>query len=132
MKIDPTKLDPVLRGYIIAALWTSLNGEKPLDDDYGMDDLAPETLAEMAADCAVFQRENGHLWKGKKTSRGGDGGVMDTQAGHDFWLTRNGHGAGFCDRPKIYGENEAEELTEACKNNECVLYVGDDNRLYVT
>lgn len=130
MKIDPTKLDPFLRGYIVAALWASLNDEKPLDDDYGMDDLAPETLAEMAADCAVFQRENGHLWKDKKTGRGEFG--IDEQAGHDFWLTRNGSGAGFWDRPEIYGENEAEELTEACKDNGCDLYVGDDNRLYVT
>lgn len=24
------------------------------------------------------------------------------QAGHDFWLTRNGHGTGFWDRPEIY------------------------------
>lgn len=25
------------------------------------------------------------------------------QAGHDFWLTRNGHGSGFWDRKEIYG-----------------------------
>lgn len=25
------------------------------------------------------------------------------QAGHDFWLTRNGHGTGFWDREEIYG-----------------------------
>jgi hypothetical protein len=24
--------------------------------------------------------------------------------GHDLWLTRNGHGAGFWDRPEIYGD----------------------------
>jgi hypothetical protein len=27
-----------------------------------------------------------------------------TQAGHDFWLTRNGHGTGFWDRDGRYGE----------------------------
>jgi hypothetical protein len=25
------------------------------------------------------------------------------QVGHDLWLTRNGHGAGFWDRPEVYG-----------------------------
>ena len=37
------------------------------------------------------------------------------QAGHDFWLTRNGHGAGFWDRPELYGEDVAAELTRACE-----------------
>ena len=32
--------------------------------------------------------------------------------GHDYWLTRNGHGAGFWDRPEIYGEVNAKKLTD--------------------
>jgi hypothetical protein len=34
------------------------------------------------------------------------------QAGHDFWLTRNGHGAGFWDRPKLYGDYKAVQFTK--------------------
>jgi len=34
-----------------------------------------------------------------------------TQAGHDFWLTRNGHGTGFWDRPEIYGDY-SDKFTE--------------------
>jgi len=34
---------------------------------------------------------------------------QEAQAGHDFWLTRNGHGTGFWDRPEIY--KNAELLT---------------------
>jgi len=31
-----------------------------------------------------------------------------SQAGHDFWLTRNGHGTGFWDRDKsVYGDHSA-------------------------
>ena len=37
------------------------------------------------------------------------------QAGHDFWLTRQGHGTGFWDRPKVYGTAAAERMTQACK-----------------
>lgn len=33
------------------------------------------------------------------------------QVGHDLWLTRNGHGAGFWDRPKVYGSHDARILT---------------------
>lgn len=36
-------------------------------------------------------------------------------AAHDFWLTRNGHGSGFWDKPEFYGESEAEKLTEISK-----------------
>lgn len=48
-------------------------------------------------------------------------------AGHDLWLSRNGHGAG-------YWENHseaAERLDAAAKElGECYLYVGDDGLLY--
>ena len=49
--------------------------------------------------------------------------------GHDFWLTRNGHGAGFWD-----GDYEKEigiKLTELSQQfGECHAYVGDDNKIY--
>lgn len=50
-------------------------------------------------------------------------------AGHDFWLTRNGHGAGFWDR----GLGElGERLTVASKTFGSVdLYLGDDELVYV-
>lgn len=35
------------------------------------------------------------------------------QAGHDFWLTRNGHGAGFWDGD--YSEKHEAELMKACE-----------------
>jgi hypothetical protein len=37
------------------------------------------------------------------------------QAGHDFWLTRQGHGTGFWDRPEVYGRALADALTLTCK-----------------
>ena len=38
-------------------------------------------------------------------------GVTEGQLGHDLWLTRNHHGAGFWDRPKLYGEEQANLFT---------------------
>ena len=46
-------------------------------------------------------------------------GVFDVagmpQFGHDLWLTRNGHGTGFWDRPELYGEELAVWLTRIAK-----------------
>ena len=47
--------------------------------------------------------ESGHEWD------------IDEQAGHDFYLTRNGHGAGFWDRPELYGATVATTLTRESK-----------------
>ena len=50
-------------------------------------------------------------------------------AGHDFWLTRNGHGAGFWDGdwPLPY----ADLLDKAAQAaGTCDLYVGDDGMIY--
>ena len=37
------------------------------------------------------------------------------QIGHDFWLTRNGHGSGFWDRPEVYGDDNAEKLSDIAR-----------------
>lgn len=37
------------------------------------------------------------------------------QLGHDLWLTRNGHGSGFWDKPEIYGKENARILTLMAK-----------------
>jgi hypothetical protein len=49
--------------------------------------------------------------------------------GHDFLLTRNGHGCGFWDGD--WPEEAGERLTAAAeKCGEFNLYVGDDGLLY--
>jgi hypothetical protein len=58
-----------------------------------------------------------------------------SQAGHDLWLTRNGHGTGFWDRPEIYGQENSDYFTSLChwhdgEFREKYVYVGDDNLIY--
>jgi hypothetical protein len=51
---------------------------------------------------------------------------------HDFFLTRNYHGAGFWDAENIYGEDEAKILTELShemKECECVHTNGKKSKL---
>lgn len=46
-----------------------------------------------------------------------------SQSGHDFALTRNGHGVGFWDREEIYGEKAAKELNKIADSfGEIYLY----------
>jgi hypothetical protein len=104
--------DEFLKAYIEAALWSSVDDKyEPLDSNYNVHDLARETLVKFTRDCKKFCIEN-KLFIGARRS----------QAGHDFWLTRNSHGAGFWDGdwPKAIGE----PLTDAAhKFGEVSLFV---------
>ena len=105
--------------YVECALWSSVdtNGE-PLDDNYAEDDIAPETVNIMQADCIDFVSENIKLLEDLNAA----------QAGHDFWLTRNRHGSGFWDRTIPTGD----ALTLACRAYSSQdLYVGDDGKIYI-
>lgn len=116
-----------INGYITCALWSSNDGEEPLDANHSDEDLAEETFEQMRKDCQRFYHDNVHLIKGEDFTAPLDHDI-DSRAGHDFWLTRCGHGAGFWDGdwPK-YGE----ALTEASKAFRSVdLYVGDDGKIY--
>lgn len=110
------------RGYVEAALWSSIDDKDvPLDKNYGPQDIAPETIEEMFADANRFRDENWNdIVKGMRSVK---------RAGHDFWLTRNGHGAGFWDGD--WPEPQATRLTDAAHAyGEVWLYVGDDGLIY--
>lgn len=116
-------MDPFTIAYIEAALWSSLDesdehGGEALDANYGVDDIAPETLASILNDCKAFQEAHAD-----------DIGSELEQAGHDFWLTRNGHGTGFWDGN--WEDEIGQRLTEASDVYGSVdLYVGDDGLIY--
>lgn len=118
-------LDAFTRGYVTAALWSSNDdsdesGGVPLDTNYSVNDIATATLAKMAKDCASFQKAN--------VDDLAASGMSDEDAGHNFWLNRNGHGVGFWDR----GLGElGDRLSKACKPyGEFNLYVGDDGKVH--
>lgn len=116
--------DEFLKGYIDAALWTS--DEHPgigewtdRGGTWSHENIDPDTLACMAADCAQF------VSKARKwLSSAGDA----HRNGVEFWLTRNGHGAGFWDRG--YGRTGDRLTTVAQTFGEFTLYVGDDGTIY--
>lgn len=119
------QMDNFTKAYIEAALWSSNDesrpdGGDPLNQNYNVDDLSPETLIRVITDCSIFQSDARELLV--------ESGLSDEQAGHDFWLTRNGHGAGYWDHGL---EDVWKKLTDLCKPWGTVdLYVGDDGKIY--
>jgi hypothetical protein len=138
-----TDLDDLVAAYIGCALWSSSieedfanwwvqrhpNERKPAPDvsmesfGFTADDLDEAAGCEIREDCESFlsaMRDDLTLYREQRSLR---------NAGHDFWLTRNGHGAGFWDR----GLGAlGERLTEMAKPyGDQTLYVSDDERIHI-
>lgn len=77
-----------LAAYMECSLWSTEDDDGfHLDDANGIDDISMRTYHVMRDDCKKFYDANV------------DKIVNDPrQAGHDFWLSRNGHGSGFFGR----------------------------------
>lgn len=127
------RLDPFTRAYIEAMLWSTTDestpqGGEPLDANYDETDLSVDTLAQIVEDCRAFQRDNA-----VDIAAGDDpqttNYTADKRAGHDFWLTRERHGAGFWDGD--WTEPAASRLTDAAHAyGSFELYVGDDGLIH--
>ena len=114
-------LDEFTRGYIEALFFTDSAPSMESDEwreteargdeipegsfpaDMGVNDLAPEALARIVADCEAFQRDAAPLLS-LAYARNYD----SAQAGRDFHYTRNGHGVGFWDRRELETDSRAE------------------------
>ena len=126
---QPVHLDDFTQAYVTAALWSSTDnadesGGEPLDANYEVKDIATPTLERMAKECALFQKQNAKLLARAYKMRPYD----VEQAGHDFWLTRNGHGAGFWDRG--LGEVGKRLSEEARRFGSVDLVIGDDGMIH--
>lgn len=126
MSDDPNFLE-FFQHYLVCAFWSSTtgeNGDEPLDDRYHPRDLDPESRRQLELEARDFFDSQQDLLRAVIDQFEANWG----QHGHDFWLTRNHHGAGFWDRG--YGEL-GRRLTDACRPyGDCYLYVGDDGKVY--
>lgn len=136
MTITMASLDEFTKAYLECAIWSSTytveteDGREitePMDGLYTADDIAEGTLAVMVKDCRAFQ-----------DCFGGCIAHDLSRAGHDFWLTRNGHGAGFWDgdwnEPYTYSDQYrtvGDFLTAMSKSyGSFDLYIGDDSCIH--
>jgi len=110
--------------YVDAALWSSTDnvddsGGEPLDKNYGREDIEPDTLAKMKQDCDAFIRDNDADLRVS--------GLSDEQAGHYFWLNRNGHGTGFWDQGDDPVFKRLDDASD--KFGSFDLFVGDNGKI---
>lgn len=123
--------DAFIDSYIETMLWSSNDdsdetGGEPMDKNYNPEDIHPDFMKEIKKDCKKFIEENYEY-------------ISDdiNRAAHDFWLTRNGHGAGFWDGDwdfeiEVDGEkkNAGDYLTEQSKEyGEVTPYITDDGKI---
>lgn len=126
-------LDEFLASYIETAFWSS-PGEKEEFMSSEDSDLAEETIQLMRTDCESFEKQANQLIEAYRSLPDADAAQSNysecrDRIAHDFWLTRNHHGAGFWDGD--YPEPLATQLTDLAKTfKEVVLYIGDDSKIY--
>jgi len=112
-----SQLQDFEKGYLEAMFWTEA---EEISDDFGVIDLSKEDRATIENECIRFYQANKTLlaWCGTDFE----------QHGHDFWLTRNGHGVGFWDRG--YKEEISKVLTKYCEDCKPAYLTSDDDGLY--
>lgn len=125
-------LERMLAGYVECAAWADCGPdhetyEKEWDED---------VVSVMHHDCEVFVSKCGTARLDALAAEAPR--YSDERFGHDFWLTRNGHGAGFWDRDELNFVVSADgrydmgwELTQVAKRmGERTLYLGDDGKVH--
>jgi hypothetical protein len=154
-EFEEDELKQILKGYLDAALWTEeerLNDEQGEyyyveDDDesdesseleklikltnnfkqksiesFSKDDIEPNSLIKAYLDIKNFINTAGYFVEEAVEEHGYE------QLGHDIWLTRNRHGAGFFDRG--YDDETEKALMDAAhKLKEVDLFINDNLKL---
>ncbi len=120
-------LNDFTQAYIECALWASIDdNDDPLDSNYSIDDIEPDSMEKIIEECEAFQNDNLELLQAYCEAYQHPEYTSMSLAGHDYWLTRNGHGAGFWDR----GIGEVGDLlTKACQYQGRNLFVNDSGKL---
>lgn len=121
-----------IEAYKTALLWSSGDGEE--NESFEAFELSPEAHQKCVKDCRWFMAVAKPLLAryvaeivAHPTS------TPWAMAGHDFWLTRAGHGAGFWDR----GLGElGDQLSALCgfrkRFDNVEVYLGDDGKVHLS
>lgn len=115
-EVASPKVMDMLNSYLEAALWTEEERVGPANIE---SDISDDAKIDAYTDIKSFMNKAGSLVDE----------MEPFQVGHDLWLTRNGHGAGFFDR----GLGEVgDKLSDIARNmGEKHLFWGDDEKIHI-
>lgn len=122
-------LDSFTQGYVECMFFTDTSSDSEDLAGATFAELAPDTLIQIIQECADFQE----LAKANLEVACNHPKITNytmARAGHDFWLTRNGHGAGFWDRGLGPVGNRLSD--DAKSFGSCDMYRGDDKKIYLS
>jgi hypothetical protein len=122
-----TSQPPELIDFAAGYTSTAWEASRPDDPEAPWSDRFSEAARlHMAADCGAFL----HAHRAELTEACNRVGYSWTQAGGDFWLTRNGAGVGYWDRDQLDEGDLGRRLSDACRDHPAELELGDDGMLH--
>lgn len=111
----------VVKEYLETALWSSTDDEgHPLDRNYELADIAAQSVSQAFNDVVEFL-----------DSAGVDAmGLSAEKIGHNLWLNRNRHGAGFWDLGLGFRGERLSDVAHALGASDA--YFGDDGSIHLS
>lgn len=134
MKYSALEHDAMVRGFAEALLFTTSHTNEEgitLHEELRGFEFFVQSMESIKTACHDFLKNlPEHIGEAARVAYSGrPWGAFDC-IGHDFLLTRNGHGAGFWDRDWL-PDGLGDALTEYTKNwGECYATLGDDDAVY--
>ena len=135
----PEQIETITKHYLIALLWVapSLDDNDSPGDGLNLSDIPADIYNEARQDVIEFVEQCGELFTlamqcyDDGYGQHPDAGSAEAAFGHDYALTRNGHGCGFWDReseglPRKLGD----KLTKICQHKEKNLLIESDGSIY--
>lgn len=114
-----------LAAYLEALAFTERGPDSDIPPDA---ELSPDALEQCRADCQLFWDVAGDVIRDAGPNLGR--WPAPEMAGHDMWLTRNGHGAGFWDGD--WPDDTGQLLTDLARlMGEVDVCEGDDGRVHL-
>jgi hypothetical protein len=121
------KFDDFTQGYLEALLF--FEEPEELDQSWFIEDIEAQSLQQIIEDCRKFQKDNSELLIEYYEKIITINSTPEEYAGHDFYLTRQHHGAGFWDRGLGYLGKELAKASQVFK--ELCVEQGDNGKIYV-